>query len=117
MSVGTSSGTWRTPTMSVIKTLLIEDNNLSRAWARAFVALMKPGVEEIVPLQVTVRDFGDGSALELPSVRRALDDELKAQDEFLCETVAGTIFPHSMWNPALSRDRLFGRYLAALPRL
>jgi hypothetical protein len=103
--------------MSVIRMQLIEDDNLSRAWARAFVTLMQPGVDEIVPLQVTIRDFGGEDALEAPSIRRALDDELKSQDMFSCETVAGTIFPQSMWNPAVPRERLFGRYLAALPRL
>lgn len=39
----------------------IEDSNLSRAWARAFLALCEPGVDEIVPLIVTVSGFHDSA--------------------------------------------------------
>jgi hypothetical protein len=76
---------------------------------------MEPGVDEIVPLQVTISSFPNGSSVEVPAIRRALDDELKAKKLFPSGTVASTIFPYSMWNPNLPREKLFERYRAALP--
>jgi len=94
----------------------IRENNLSVAWAQAFSALMAQGVKEIVPLQVTI-DIDPGSTFESPTIRNALDSELQAHNKPLVETVASTIFPISMWNPALPREKLFERYLSALPSL
>lgn len=103
--------------MSTIRTPPIEDNNLSRAWGRALVALAQSGVDEIVPLQVTISDFDAESSIEMPAIRRALDDDLKAKKLFSCETVASTIFPQSIWNPKLPREKLFERYSLVLPGL
>jgi hypothetical protein len=99
------------------KPRLIEDTNLSLAWARAFLALMQPGVDDLVPLQVTISGLDGGQPPEIPAIRQALDAELMAKKKFPSETVAGTIFPQSMWNPAMPRDRLFERYQKALPAL
>jgi hypothetical protein len=103
--------------MSTIRALLIKEPNLSAAWAQAFLSLTQAGVDEIVPLQVTVSDLTGEKPPEIPAIRHALDSELKAKKKFSCETVAGTIFPQSMWNPELPRERLFERYQAALPAL
>src|SRR5205807_9872236 len=43
--------------------------------------------------------------------------ELQVSEEPLIDTVASTIFPIAMWNPALPRASLFERYLCALPSL
>jgi hypothetical protein len=94
----------------------IRENNLSIAWAQAFSALVAQGVKEIVPLQVTI-DIDPGSPFELLSIRHALDAELQAHNEPLIDTVAATIFPISMWNPSLPREKLFERYLSTLPSL
>jgi len=103
--------------MSAIRMPPIEDSNLSRAWAHALLALAQPGVDEIVPLQVTISGFDDEDSIEIPAIRRALDDDLEEKELFSSETVSNTIFPLSMWNPELPRDRLFARYHAALPGL
>jgi hypothetical protein len=103
--------------MSTIRSSPIEDNNLSRAWARVLVALAQPGVDEIVPLQVTISDFDPESSIEIPAIRSALDEDLKAKKLFSSETVASTIFPQSMWNPKLPRENLFARYSTVLPAL
>jgi hypothetical protein len=95
---------------------LIEDTNLSLAWARALLTLMQPSVGELVPLQVTL-NLKTEEPLEIPEIRRALDADLKGKKKFSCETVAGTIFPYSMWNPNLPRQQLFDRYHATLPAL
>jgi hypothetical protein len=99
------------------KPRLIEDANFSLAWARTFLTLMQPGVDELVPLQVTVSGLEGDQPPEIPAIRQALDADLKAKKKFSCETVAGTIFPQSMWNPDMPRDRLFDRYRATLPAL
>ena len=97
--------------------LCIQDTDLSRAWAQAFLKAMKPGRGEILPLVVTVTNFADGQPMENPAIRCALDDALAKMGEFSCDTVASTIFPQSLWNPGESRDRLFERYKHILPRL
>ena len=53
----------------------------------------------------------------MPSIRKALDQALRAEENGICETVANTIFPIKMWNPEAQRDNLFQRYLEMLPRL
>jgi hypothetical protein len=97
--------------------LCIQDNDLSRAWANAFLEAMKTGKGEILPLVVTVSGFTDGQPIETSAIRCALDDSLAKMGEFSCQTVASTIFPLSLWNPQESRERLFERYGQILPRL
>lgn len=97
--------------------LFIQDTDLSRAWARAFLEAMKPGRGEILPLVVTVTGFADDQPTENPAIRCAIDGALLKMGEFSCDTVASTIFPQSLWNPEESRDQLFERYLRILPRL
>lgn len=98
-------------------TLHIEDNNLSRVWARAFLALMEPGVAEIIPLVVTVKGISNNSSVETPSIRKALDSTLLRNGKYSCQTVASTIFPRSIWNSELPREQLFERYRRILPQL
>jgi hypothetical protein len=96
---------------------LIQDANLSRAWAHAFLQVMQPGVQEIGPLMVTVTGFTHGQPVETPAIRHALDSTLTAHQKQSCLTVANTIFPRSLWNPAADRKELFERYLRILPHL
>lgn len=93
------------------------EGDLSRAWARAFLAAMETGVDEISPLCVTVRGLDEGRPVEEPAIRQALDKALAAQGEFPCLTVANTIFPRSRWKPELGRERLFERYAKMLPTI
>lgn len=95
---------------------IIEDTNLSLAWARAFIELMKPGCSELAPVIVRIRGF-DGMPDEHDEIRSGLDRALRNQGEAVCQTVAGTIFPQSMWNPNLPNDAaaLFDRYRKAWP--
>ncbi len=100
----------------VTNQLVIDETNFSRAWGRAFLNLARPALNEIIPLQVTIELQRD-APLEMQSIRDALDSELRSQKLPSTETVASTIFPTSMWNPALPRDNLFERYLRALPSI
>lgn len=103
--------------MSTVNALQINDGNFSVAWARAFLTLMGAGVDEIVPLQVTISGFGPETPIEITGIREALDSELKAKRIYSSESVASTIFPLSMWNPQMPREKLFERYSLALPAL
>ena len=94
---------------------MIEERNLSLAWAKAFLEVFKP--REVSPLVVVINGISDGDPLEVPSIREALDHELEAQGHSSCRTVANTIFPNGMWNPEAGREELFERYLKILPRL
>lgn len=80
------------------------EGDLSQAWARAFLAAMEPGVDEISPLCVTVRGLDEDRLMEEPAIRQALDKALAAHGEFPCRTVANTIFPSSRWKPELGRE-------------
>jgi thymidylate synthase len=91
----------------------VVEDNLSVAWARAFLAATENS--EISPLTVTVTGFESGQPVEDNHIRTALDRSLKSNELHSCETVAGTIFPSSLWNPRLDRRRLFDRYLKILP--
>ena len=97
--------------------LYIQDTNLSSAWAQAFLEAMKPGVEEILPLVITVTGFVENRPVEIDAIREALNDALEKNHKFSCDTVANTIFPQSLWNPQNNRERLFKRYQSILPSL
>jgi thymidylate synthase len=97
--------------------LYIQKTDLSHAWAQAFLAAAAPGGREILPLVVTVTGFTDNQPTETSSIRQALDQALLNNNRFLCETVASTIFPQSLWNPSVGKEQLFQRYKDLLPEL
>jgi thymidylate synthase len=94
----------------------IFERNLSRAWAKVFLELIKPGKPEVHALSVTVAEFNN-NAPEDEAIRKMLDDTLRGRGCFDCHTVANTIFPLSLWNPKRERAQLFERYLRVLPQL
>lgn len=103
--------------MTAAPSLRVENTNLSLAWNEVFTSLMQKGIKEIVPLQVTIKEISDDKPIEIPQIRELLDEDLITNDHPSCATVAGTIFPFSMWNPNLPREVLFDRYRKALPQL
>jgi thymidylate synthase len=88
----------------------IESNNLSVAWAEAFLTLMQPGCSELKPLIVSVDGINDSMVEESLPIRRVLDEALSSH-RTSCNTVANTIFPESLWNPARERALLYQRYM------
>lgn len=96
--------------------LPIQDENLSRAWAKAFLKAYDSPGGEIVPMLVSIA-IEDGNILEDDTVRSLLDAELASNGMASCATVAGTIFPRSMWNPDRPASDLFKRYENALPQI
>jgi hypothetical protein len=95
--------------------MVIEENNLSVAWGKAFLQVVSVG--EITPLIVVMRDLDSVEPPEIPAIREALDHALEAEGKGLsCHTVANTIFP-SYWNPKADRQQLYQRYFRVLPRV
>lgn len=96
----------------------IEADNLSLAWGRALQCVSARGLKEVAPLIVSLTGFDEnGVAFEDPAIRRELDILLRAEGSESVETVANTIFPSALWNPAASRAQLFERYRNILPRI
>ena len=94
----------------------IVSDNLSIAWGKAFFAVYHAG--EIAPLIVVIDNLHNQDPPEVPSIRQALDAELQDTKRGLsCESVANTIFPRSLWNPAADRAELYQRYRDIFPRL
>ena len=63
---------------------LIDDTNLSRAWARLLLQVLDNAGTEVAPLILSVSGFArDGTAVEDPTVRQALDLLLKRKDRYL----------------------------------
>lgn len=124
--------------MSKPETCVITEPNLSVAWIRAMDAALDGGAHELAPLVLTVTGFeDDGSPEEVPGVRTLIDQELarvfEAEEEkkkrkgtavtgkpakpLTCHTVANTIFPASLWNPELPREKLYERFRKIYPTL
>ncbi len=98
------------------RSLTIEEDNLSVAWAKAFLCVVEAG--EIAPLSVVIRGFADGQPMEVAPIRQFLDDALGADEKALsCNEVANTIFPNSLWNPRADRWQLYERYRRIMPRV
>ena len=96
---------------------LVEDSNLSHAWAQAFIHLIDNHGKEISPLVVSITGFVNGIPQENDSIRRELDRALLASSQPLVHTVANTIFAPSLWRLAqYDRQRLYRIYGEALPR-
>ena len=95
---------------------MIEENNLSVAWAKAFLRVVDAG--EIAPLTVVIRGFENGEPAEMATMRRLLDHALSSEvTASSCHTVANTIFPISLWNPLADRKELYERYFRIMPRV
>jgi len=90
---------------------IINEENLSVAWAKAFLEASDKHKRDLSPLFLTVHSFNRGVVKEDSVIREVLDKCLESD----CNTVANTIFPRSLWNPNNSRKQLFDRYLKILP--
>lgn len=98
------------------KPWVVTDNNLSKAWARAFLKSMSPK-KELIPLVVMVTELNNRVGWEDMEIRRLLDTSLQKMGKQSCNTVANTIFPESLWNPNGDRGQLYNRYKKLFPCL
>jgi hypothetical protein len=97
---------------------VIDDTNLSRAWARLLLQVLDGAGTEVAPLILSLSGFAENRAAgEDPAVRQTLDRLLKRKGRFLVDDVAFTIFPQRLWEMSRhDRTRLFTRYRATFPR-
>ncbi len=103
--------------MSSMSPVLIEADNVSHAWARAFLRIVDSPGTEIAPLLLSVNGFDGSEIAEDWSIRWPLDAALRAAGKVDTETAAFTIFPEPVWRLAGgNRHRLYQLYIAALPR-
>jgi hypothetical protein len=93
---------------------LIEATSISEGWREAFFRVRNAKRAEMVPLLVSINFLAD-APIENVEIRNSLDADLAKKKLPSCSTVAGTIFPYSMWNASRPRDTLFERYADALP--
>jgi hypothetical protein len=87
----------------------IIENNLSIAWAKAFLVSMRH--PELSPMTITVTGLSNDDIPEYKQIRSELDESLKAHSLRSCHTVANTIFPVGLWNRNRDRTELYNRYL------
>ena len=104
--------------LAAVPPLVIDDTNLSRAWARLLLQALDGAGTEIAPLVLSLSGFGhDGQAVEDPAVRGALDALLIRKGRIKVEDVAFTIFPQRTWEMSRGeRRRLFALYISTFPR-
>jgi hypothetical protein len=102
--------------MSSNAPLLIEDKNLSHAWARVLLHIIDNPGKEISPLVISLHGFINSIPQEDQTIREALDNSLMAKGEQTVHTVANTIFPLAYWRE-FDRKKLFDTYIKNLPRI
>jgi hypothetical protein len=95
----------------------VSSSSLSEVWVEATKLASNSENREVRALIATVTDLADGVIKEDAEVRERLDHSLRANDMACVETVAGTIFPRSLWNPSSPRSSLFARYTRIFPRV
>jgi hypothetical protein len=97
---------------------IVNDTDLSRAWARIFLRILDGRGSEISPLVLSLTGFdAHGQLSEMGPVRHALDEVLTQKRKISIEDVAYTIFPERLWQIARrDRARLFELYKGVYPR-
>ena len=103
---------------AAMEPVMINDNNLSRAWACLLIRILDGSGTEISPLVMSVGGFGkNGEVSEDLTVRQTLDQLLDRKGRLGIDDVAFTIFPQRVWE--ISRgDRVsfFKLYQKTFPR-
>jgi hypothetical protein len=110
--------------MSKSKTLvapppfMIDDTNLSRAWARLLLRVLDGAGTEVAPLILSLSGFDEhGAVCEDATVRQALDRLLKRKGRVAVDNVAFTIFPQRLWQMSRGdREQFFALYRKTFPR-
>jgi hypothetical protein len=97
---------------------VVNDTDLSRAWASIFLRFLDRPGSEVSPLVLSLSGFDEeGRLSETTPVRHALDQVLTQKRKISIENVAYTIFPERLWQIAgRDRTRLFQLYRGVYPR-
>jgi len=102
--------------MKANKENYIIEANLTYAWGKAISLLLKRSVKEIHPLIVTI-NISKNIPKEDEPLRKSIDQLLYKWGKYSCHTVANTIFPISLWNPAQPRSLLYTRFENIYPQI
>lgn len=97
--------------------IVIQEENLSVAWAKTFLETMQHSKGEISPFTVIVTGFDDGVVREDSMIRAGLSRSLSAIGKPAITTISSTIFPESLWIPDSDRKLLYSRFLKIWPRV
>lgn len=98
------------------KPLLVDQPNLSLAWAQAYLAIRQTPGHRIAPLSLTFSGFEKDDPIEHPCIRKTLDAVLESSGKPSVQTVANTIFPQVLWRRAKGdRQALYAAYRESLP--
>lgn len=98
------------------KPILIDQPNLSLAWAEAFLASRATSGHRLSPLTLSFTGLENEQIVENTSIRSALEAALLEAGMQKVQTVANTIFPQSLWRVAKSdRKVLYKTYVENLP--
>jgi hypothetical protein len=95
--------------------------NLSDAWSNALIKCYETSGGVLSPAVVCFPSIGSDNAIEFLKVREIIDSWLSDPKMFIpnqsvVETIAGTIFPQSVWRlSGGDRHVLFKKYLGMLP--
>ncbi len=103
---------------AVTAPFLVNEPNISRAWAKTFLQVVDHTGVEISPLILSVNGFNHSTNIqESPNIRSELDSLLLSKGMLNVEDVAFTIFPQRLWQLAQGdRAALFQYYKDAFPR-
>lgn len=105
--------------MKTSRQYVVTGENLSYVWAAVFLEAWEAKGRDFAPLVVTITGLDEtDTPQEHNDIRDALDDSLQSLGtQLTCGTVASTIFPDSLWNPRLSRNKLYARFGRIWPRV
>lgn len=99
--------------------MIIDEDNISIAWAKAFELVSKAPGKMISPLLVNINIL-DKKPLEVESIRDYLDylhSSRPALKDKLVHTVANTIFPNFLWNRNKPPKDLYSQYQKIWPKI
>ena len=99
--------------------VLIDDDNLLRAWSRILLNILNGTGTEISPLILSATGFDEETpVVECSAVRQTLDQLLKSKGKHDVEAIAFAIFPQRFWQISDgNRAVLYELYRKAFPRL
>jgi hypothetical protein len=75
----------------------IAETNLSHAWGRALLHVIKASPRRLAPMIVSIQCDGKSEPAEDLQIRDALDALLAKTEKKTCDETAATIFPHASW--------------------
>jgi len=88
---------------------VVQAETVSQGWALAFSRVHEAAGGEVRPLLLRVTGENAGPAMG-DAIREAVDQALRQGGRADTQTVANTIFPDRLWDPAQPRERLYERF-------